>query len=87
MRFVKDRRGAVTSEHALVLAIVGTLLIIGLLQFRTTLENALGGASSNVEAARVEPSILVKDEEPAPLTATRRDGLLVADERGRASTN
>lgn len=87
MRFAENRRGAVTSEHALVLAIVGTLLFIGLLQFRSTLENALGAATEDVGAAREDSSLPIKDEEPEPLTATHRDDLLVTDETGGASSD
>lgn len=52
VRFARDRRGAVTAEYVLLLAIVGSLLLAGLTQFRETLKDGFDTADSNIAVMR-----------------------------------
>lgn len=85
IRFIRDHRGAVTIEHVLVLALVGSVLVAGLLQFRATLRDSLGNAQSQIAIARGEPPTYNRIEEAAS-TMPGRDANLRVDVEDRGNT-
>lgn len=82
MRFLRNREGAITIEHILLFALVGSVVLTGLVQFSTTLRSAFDAARSDVAFARSGPSATHAAEEVVSTTSGKNTGFLFeADEK------